>query len=173
MNLKDMGKLFRGISNFTSANKLRVRLNYAFVPDAHTIEAADGHKLIRLKCPGDGHGLDRGFYDVKKAQALCKAEILPTPETVPLSDGSLPSDWPAFDAIIPKREDGGAAVRALGLDPRYLAEVCDGMIAVLSPWGAISGVRVQMPDDATGPVRLDADLYGEGSAVVVLMPMRI
>jgi hypothetical protein len=170
MNTKDTAKLFKALENFTSDDKTRPMLAHVFVPGPNRIEATDGHKLIRLEVKA-GHGLATGFYDPKKAAATAKADMLPAPIT---QDASWL--WPATDQVIPKVENDRKGAVLAGFNARYMAECMEGICGALAPWGFSSkspSVTFRMGEDAMSPLRMDADAYGEATAVVVLMPMRV
>lgn len=175
MELKEWAKVFRGLQNFTSGDKTPLMLNHVYVASDTRIEATDGHKLIRLdvKAP---HGWAPGFYEPKQAIALLKAGVQPQPvarETVKQNCW----EWPNTDAVIPAIREGEDAKGApvVGLCLAYLAEIGEGLAAILGVWGysKSSGAKVRVGETETDPVRFDADAYGEVSAVVVLMPMRL
>lgn len=165
MQLKHLGKLLSGVGYFVSQDTTRQMLCHAFVPNETTVEAADGHKLIRVTVP-KGHGLAAGYYDVNRSLALCKAEVIPSP-VIPAESWQ----WPQLDLVIPPRVEAGEGVPGMLLDMRYVVETVTGMRHALAPFGHDNGVRVQFPGDVRSAVRFDAVAEGGmASAVAVLMP---
>jgi hypothetical protein len=167
MDLKQTAKVFKGLSLFTSTDKTRLMLNHVYVRDDKTLDATDGHRLIRVTIP-EGHNLPTGFYDPKKAQAMCKADVVPSPVQ---ADAAW--EYPDFLRVMPRKDDMGAATRFLGVDTRYLADCAEGIQTALAPFGFDHAVRIQLPDNQMEPVRMDAEAFSGATAVVILMPRRI
>lgn len=81
---------------------------------------------------------------------------------------TVEGNFPDFDQVIPERNAEGATV--IGLDARYLRDLCDLVLA--HPWGddnPIIRFTIQGPGDA---VRADVKVEGPGGAetVAVIMP---
>lgn len=176
MEAKEWAKVFRGLENFTSDDKTRLMLNHVHVPDERHIEATDGHKLIRVETKAP-HGLAPGFYEPKQTIALCKAGLAPQPvaQATVAANGWT---YPDFSIVIPKLPEEGEEVKVapmVGLSLAYLAEIGEGMAAVLGPWGVGKslGAKVRFGESELSPIRFDAQAHDEASAVVVLMPMRV
>lgn len=170
MDLKQTAKLFKALENFTSDDKTRPMLHHVYVSGPTRIEATDGHKLIRLDVP-KGHGLLAGFYDTKKAAAMAKADMEPTPITVTDS-----WTWPEFDRVIPRIDDERKVAAFAGFNARYVAECMDGIQGALAPFDYSTkspAVKFRMGEGEMDPLRMDADAHGDATAVVVLMPMRV
>ena len=162
--MKTLINVFRALSTHIYEDVTRPHLSGVHALDAHTLEATDGARLLRVKLKTP-HGLTPGaVYPVKPGLARLRAGILPEPTD---TGGRA---FPDTAQVIPALESPEhKAARIVALNAEFLADASASL--ALAVGGKTVKTRVQFPTDPLDPVRLDAE--GEaGVAVAVLASMR-
>lgn len=163
METKELARIFKAVADNVSDDKSRNGLTHVFAKDASTLEATDGHALIRVSFPVDGHGLTPGFYEPKQSVALLKASVLPQPV-------ALDYQWPQTDQVIPRiGNDCELTSDGIGFNPALLARVLDSAAKIAND-KILTRSRFTFTDEHS-PARIDIEtIYIRVTAVV--MPMR-
>lgn len=164
METKELVRIFKAVADNVSDDRTRGGLTHVFAKDARVLEATDGHALIRVTLPGDGHGLAPGYYEPKQATALLKAGVVPQPV-------ALDYQWPSTDQVIPSLENEcELGPNGIGFNPALLSRVLDSVARVAND-KTLTRCRFLFTD-ANSPARIDVEtIYVRVTAVV--MPMRV
>lgn len=161
METKELARIFKAVADNVSREIGRDTC-YIYAKNRHMLEATDGHALIRVTLPGDGHDFTPGFYEPKQSFALLKAGVIPKQVDAELS-------WPHTDQVIPSvGGDCELTSDGIGFNAALLARILDSVARITG-----DQVRTRFTFSChLSPARIDAESNGI-HVVAVVMPMRI
>jgi len=161
--VKTLLNAFKALATHACDDVTRPHLSGICARDAHTLEATDGHRFLRVRLNA-AHNLTPGRYPAKPSIARLRAGVMP--EMIP--DNGL--QWPDTDQIIPARESAEhKAARIVALNFEYLADASNALVLAVGKYR--NECKVQFPTNPLDPIRMDAK-SDDAEAVAVIMPMR-
>lgn len=170
MDAKTFAKVFAAVAEVASTDKKRTALFGVYAATDRQIVATNGHALVAATF-GEAHGLTAGkLYETKDSVKKLKAGVAPA-VLVPIPDAP---PFPAFEQVIPPVETDKIGTGLTAYDARNLSTVLGVIASIQSAYGVRTvPTRLQIPEGAEHPLRLDFRSYEDVTVVAVVMPMRM